>query len=109
MSIKHISKVQEIRDVISQSPGTLVVVDYWAGWCGPCVGFAPTFEKLAREYPDCIFAKVEVDEVPDAADDAEVESLPTMILYLNGARVEAVIGANESKLREAIKKAKAKL
>jgi thioredoxin len=109
MTVKHISKSDEIRDLISNSAGKVVVVDYWAGWCGPCVGFAPTFEKMSSEFADCIFAKVEVDEVPEAADDANIESLPTIIVYLNGKRHEAVIGANEGKLRDAIKKAKSKL
>lgn len=109
MSVVHIENSKQIDDLIKSTKGKVVVIDYWANWCGPCVGFTPTFQKMAAELPNCVFAKVEVDECPEAADAAGIQSIPAFHVYLNGARQEVVVGAAETKLRDAIKKAQAKL
>ena len=109
MPTVHIENSKQINELIKNTKGKLVVVDYWAGWCGPCIGFAPTFEKMSAEMTDCVFAKVEVDECPEAAEDAQIQSIPAFHIYLNGQRQEVVVGAAETKLRDAIKKVKAKL
>lgn len=109
MTVVHINSFKQIDDIIKNTKGKVVVIDYWAEWCGPCVGFAPTFEKMAGEMSNCVFAKVEVDQCPEAADSAGIQSLPTFHVFLNGTRQEVVIGAVETRLRDAIKKVQAKL
>jgi thioredoxin len=109
MSVVKIENSKQIEDLIKNTKGKILVIDYWAGWCGPCVGFAPTFQKLAAEFTNCIFAKVEVDECPEAADAAGIQSIPAFHIYVNGARQEVVVGAAETRLRDAIKKSEAKL
>ena len=60
-----------------QSTGQLVVVDWFATWCGPCVNFKPTFEKMAKEYEDVLFCKVDVDEAHELAAKYAISSMPT--------------------------------
>ncbi len=93
-------KVQEVLKTVKDKP---VVVDYFADWCGPCMVFAPKFKNLAAEYgANAVFMKINVDEVPDAAEAAQVSSLPTFVVYYNGARQAQCIGAVEEKLRNTI-------
>ena len=60
-----------------QSTGKLVVTDWFATWCGPCVNFKPTFEKMAKEYKDVLFCKIDVDEAKQLAAKYAIRSMPT--------------------------------
>ena len=73
------------------SSGT-VVVDFYADWCGPCKRMAPIFEELSKELPDATFFKVNVEEAADLASRFGVLSIPTVIVFANGSRVEEVKG-----------------
>ncbi|KAI9317628.1 cytosolic thioredoxin Trx1 [Dichotomocladium elegans] len=82
----------------------LVVVDYFATWCGPCKIIAPKLDNLAKEYTDVIFAKVDVDEVADVAADQGIRAMPTIKFYRKGALLGEVIGANLTQIVETLKK-----
>ncbi|MCJ7502842.1 MAG: thioredoxin [Acidobacteriia bacterium] len=72
----------------------LVLVDFWAEWCAPCRMLAPTVEKLAEVYGNQVdFAKVNVDELPELANQYGVRSIPTLLLLRDGNVVEQLIGA----------------
>ena len=58
-----------------------VLVDFWAPWCGPCRGFAPTFEKAAGENPDVVFGKINTDEEQQLAVTFEIQSIPTLMVF----------------------------
>ena len=76
----------------------IVLIDWWAAWCGPCRAFAPVFEKASEKYPDITFAKVDVDAEPALAARYGIRSIPTLIVVRNGAPVAAeagVIGAEQ--------------
>lgn len=59
----------------------IVVVDWWASWCGPCQSFAPVFEKAAGENPDIVFGKVDTEANQDLAGAAGIMSIPTLMVF----------------------------
>lgn len=62
----------------------IVIVDFWAEWCGPCRAFAPIFEKVSEQYPDVVFAKVNTEEQQRLATEYNVRSIPTLLVSRQG-------------------------
>ncbi|MGH7406962.1 MAG: thioredoxin [Candidatus Methylomirabilales bacterium] len=74
--------------------GGLTLVDFWAEWCGPCRVIAPILEDLAREYAGRLtIAKLNVDENRDIPARFGIRSIPTLLIFKGGVRVDQVIGA----------------
>ncbi|KAI9342636.1 thioredoxin 1 [Obelidium mucronatum] len=82
----------------------IVVVDWFATWCGPCKAISPIFAQFSDEFKNLVFLKVDVDEVPEAAESAGIRAMPTFQFYQNGKKIDEVVGANQTKLKQAIEK-----
>jgi len=70
-----------------------VLVDFWAGWCGPCKMLAPVLDELATDQADrSVIAKVNIDESPELAARFGVTSIPTLMIFQNGRPVRTLVG-----------------
>lgn len=70
-----------------------VVVDFWASWCGPCKMLAPVMEQVSEELKGkAKFVKVNVDENPVAANEYRIASIPTVMVFKNGKKIDALVG-----------------
>ena len=84
----------------------MVLVDFWAAWCGPCKMFGPIFEKASEKYPDAVFAKVDTDAETDLAQAFGISSIPTLMIIRDNVVLYAQPGAlPEQALEELITKA----
>lgn len=65
----------------------IVLVDFWAAWCGPCRAFAPTFERVSDRHEDIVFGKVDTDAEQDLAMQFQIRSIPTLMVVRDGVVV----------------------
>jgi thioredoxin 1 len=81
----------------------IVLVDFWAGWCGPCKQFAPVYEQVSGEHQDVVFGKVDTEAEAGLAAAANITSIPTLMAFRDKVLVYAQPGAiNASQLEELV-------
>ncbi|KAG7195519.1 Cytoplasmic thioredoxin isoenzyme 2 [Scheffersomyces spartinae] len=80
----------------------LVVVDFFATWCGPCKAIAPILDKFSSEFSSAKFVKVDVDELSKLAQEYEITAMPTILFFKNKKVVHKVLGANPNAIKAGI-------
>lgn len=88
--VKHIEDKNFEQEVINNDG--VVLVDFWATWCGPCKMIAPIIEELASEMTNVTFAKVDVDQNPETATKYQIASIPTLKIFKSGEVVDTLVG-----------------
>ena len=92
--IIHIKDENEFNKLLKEFPQKIVIIDFWAIWCGPCKIFAPVFEKLHQEYQyEFLFVKINVDDNPNIALKYRVSSIPTTVFLKGGALLKSIVGS----------------
>jgi thioredoxin 1 len=71
----------------------IVLIDFWAAWCGPCRQFGPIFERVSQKNPDAVFAKVDTEAEPELAEQYAITSIPMLVVYRDGIPVFGQPGA----------------
>lgn len=90
MAVVHVTTDNFEQEVLKA--GQTVMVDFWAAWCGPCKMLSPIVDQIAEEHPEIKVCKVNIDEEPSLAIDYKVMSIPTLLVFKNGEKVNMSIG-----------------
>ncbi len=97
---------ETIEDTIANND--IVIIDFWAPWCGPCKSFAPTYEAVSEKYDDVIFGKVNTEDQQELGANFQIRSIPTLMVFREQIAIFSQAGAlPESALEEVIAKVKA--
>ncbi|XXF78757.1 thioredoxin [Myxococcaceae bacterium GXIMD 01537] len=83
------------KDTFKETVGKdgIVILDWWAAWCGPCRAFAPTFEQASTKHPDIVFGKIDTDAQPELSGAFEIRSIPTLMVFRDGILLFEQAGA----------------
>ena len=90
MSVIHGNSENFDKEVIDSEK--LVVIDFWAPWCGPCKMMGPVFEELSNEITDVKFVKINTDEAGDIANRFGIRGIPSLLFVKNGKEIERIVG-----------------
>ncbi len=82
---------QNLQQTIDSNP--MVLIDFWADWCGPCKMFGPVFEKVSEKYPDLVFGKCDTEDQPEVAAAFGIQSIPTLAIFKEGELIFLQPGA----------------
>ena len=91
MSVFHITAENFQKEVIESKE--TVLLDFWAGWCGPCKMLAPILDEIALERPDIKVCKINIDEEPKLAQQFQIMSIPTLLVFERGTVLKKTTGA----------------
>ncbi|WKX93117.1 hypothetical protein Q1695_010838 [Nippostrongylus brasiliensis] len=106
MTIREPSDVDEFDAILKENANSLIVIDFYATWCGPCKIMGPKFVKMSSEFTSVVFIKIDVDESEDIVSRFDIKVMPTFIFMRNGAQIDIVEGSLEDSLRSKIEQHK---
>ena len=103
-TVPHIATLEELEEILRKAPtDQLVVLDFYAKWCGPCMRVAPIIEHWVMEFPDVQFVKVDVDTCSmGLPEQFSIQSIPTFILFKHGRQIDEFLGSKHPVLRHLI-------
>jgi len=70
---------ENFEEIVTKN--SIVILDFWAAWCGPCKAFAPAFEAASEKYPDVVFGKINTEEQQELAGHFQIRSIPNVMLF----------------------------
>lgn len=100
--VYQVKDQSDLETKLTEAGASLVVIDFFATWCGPCKIIAPKLEELSQEYLDVVFLKVDVDECEDIATEYNISAMPTFVFIKNKQKVESFSGASYDLLKEKV-------
>lgn len=100
--VTHIKDKDDLLQKLTDAGDQLVVIDFFATWCGPCKMISPKLEELAGEHSNIHILKIDVDECEDLAMEYNISSMPTFVFIKNKVVISTFAGANYDKLKAAI-------
>lgn len=104
--VYHVHDSASFESKLAEAAGKLIIVDFFATWCGPCKTIAPQLEQLEQELSDVVFLKVDVDQCEDLAHKYNINAMPTFVFIKGGKQIDCFTGANVPKLKEYLTKLK---
>lgn len=87
-----IALTEQTIDAAIEAEG-ITLIDWWASWCGPCRAFAPVYEAASERHPDIVFAKIDTEAQPQLSANAQITSIPTLMIFRDGFLVYSRPGA----------------
>ena len=103
MTVIELEDDSVFADKLSEAGQRLVVVDFFATWCGPCNMIAPFYKQLSTKYPNAMFLKVDVDKCPGTAAANNVSAMPTFVFLRGRVEVDRARGADKTQLENKVK------
>lgn len=106
MSVQYVEDRDDLNQKLEEADKKLVVIDFFANWCGPCRMIGPRLDECAKEHPDIVILKVDVDTHTEIARDFNIVLMPTMIFVKNKEVIETFSGSNYDKVLSKINELK---
>ena len=93
--MKHMATLDITKETLQSTidDNEIVLIDFWAAWCGPCRSFAPTYEQVSEDYPNIVFAKVDIEAEQELAGQFQIRSIPTLVAFRDQIGIFAQPGA----------------
>merc|ERR1719402_1396765 len=100
--VRQCTTYADLKEQLKDAGDKLVVIYFYATWCGPCHAIAPQVEAMVTDLPEVLFLKVDIDECEEAAQKYNISAMPTFILVKNQEKVDETVGADAQKLKKMI-------